>query len=222
MELVDAVRGRRSVRGYLDKPVDRKTLEEVLKLAQRAVSALNTQPWKFAVVTGDILDRIREENIACFRAGEAPDYGDQKTEGIYMARRIGIAKQLFVAMDITRGDREKRDRWTERGYRFFEAPAAILIYMDGDLDETKNRFEMGAVAQLITLAAMEYGLGTCVENQAIMYEKGIRKYLDLPEEARLAAGIAIGYPDPDFPANGVVSERAELNDVTAWYGFGDD
>ncbi len=219
MELTQAIMERKSIRGYLDKPVEKETLEKVLKLSQRAVSALNTQPWKFAVVTGDVLKKIAAENIACVEQEAEPDYLDPETKGVYRERRVGVAIQLFKAMDIAREDRPKRNWWGQRGFRFFDAPAAILIYMDGELDETKNRFEMGTVTQLITLAAMEYGLGTCVENQAIMYQKGLREYLDLPETARFAAGVAIGYPDPDFPANSVVSERADLADVTTWYGF---
>ena len=37
-------------------------IEEIIALASRAPSSLNTQPWNFTVVTGEPLDRIREEN----------------------------------------------------------------------------------------------------------------------------------------------------------------
>ncbi|MBO5122140.1 MAG: nitroreductase family protein, partial [Oscillospiraceae bacterium] len=45
MELREAILQRRSIRGFLEKAVARDTLEEVLKLAQRAVSGKNSQPW---------------------------------------------------------------------------------------------------------------------------------------------------------------------------------
>ena len=219
MELVKAINERKSIRGYLDKPVEKETIEAVLRLAQRSVSALNTQPWQFAVVTGDVLKKLAEKNLEDYRAGRELDYADPPFDGEYRRRRIGIAKQLFAAMDIAREDRKKRDWWSERGFGFFGAPAVILIYMAEEIDENACRFEMGTVAQSITLAALEFGLGTCVENQAIMYQSGIKEYLDLPEGSHLAAGIAIGYPDPDFAANKVVSERVPLEDVTSWYGF---
>ena len=75
------------------------------------------------------------------------------------------------------------------------------------------------MAQTICFAAMTQGLGTCVENQAITWQAGINKYLDLPENARLAIGIAIGYPDPDFAANHVVTPREDVDNLTTWYGF---
>lgn len=219
MELRDAIMQRKSIRGYLDKPVPREVLEDVLRLGTRAVSSLNSQPWEFLVLTGDIMKKIGEDNVDCYVSGAPEDVVDQKFEGIHRRRMIGIAKQLFGEMEIAREDTEKRDWWSRRGFRFFDAPAVILIMMDDYLDPRESGFDVGAVSQNITLAAMEHGLGTCVEQQAVNYQRGLRKYLDVPEGKRFIMGIAIGYPDPDFPANRVVSERADLEDNTTWYGF---
>lgn len=219
MEIREAILGRKSIRGFKDKAVPREIIEDILQTAIRAVSANNTQPWEFAVITGDVLKKIGEENVRAFVAGEAEDYEDTEFAGVYRQRLVGVAKQLFAAMDIAREDKEKRFWWMQRGFRFFDAPCAVIMYMDDSLDEAASRFDMGCVAQNICLAAMEHGIGTCVENQAIMYQKALRKYLDIPENKRFVAGIALGYPDPDFPANQVVSEREELDAITRWYGF---
>ncbi|MBM4433479.1 MAG: nitroreductase, partial [Chloroflexi bacterium] len=40
-----------------------------------------------------------------------------------------------------------------------------------------------------------------------------------PESKRIVIAIAIGYPDWDFPANKVESNREPLQNVTTWYGF---
>lgn len=221
MELKKAILERKSVRGYLDKPVPKEIIEDILKQGQRAVSANNTQPWQFAVITGDVLKKIGEENVAAFMAGEEEDYGDAVFEGVYRQRLVGVAKQLFVAMDIAREDKEKRTWWMQRGFKFFDAPTAIILYMDGNLDEEACRFDVGCVAQNICLAAMEHGVGTCVEYQAIMYQKALRKHLGLPEDTVFVAGIALGYEDPEFAANAVISEREDLENITKWYGFED-
>lgn len=219
MELRKAINERKSIRGFKTEPVPQATLREVLRLATRAVSALNTQPWEFAVVTGDVLDAIRKDNINCLYSGVPENMSDPQIKGIYRDRGVTIGKQLFAAMEIAREDRERRNWWTQRGFRFFDAPAAIILYMDSSLNETAFRLDMGCVAQNICIAAMEFGLGTCVENQAVMYQRGLRKYLNIPESKRFVCGIAIGYPDWDFPANHVVSVRADVDDVTIWYGF---
>lgn len=219
MELKDAILERKSIRGYLDKPIPKEVLEDVLRLGTRAVSALNSQPWEFIVLTGDIMKKIGADNADCYVTGVPEDISDPPLDGIYRRRMIDIAKQLFAEMDIARENTEKREWWTQRGFRFFDAPAVILVMTDDSLEDAPTNFDLGAVVQNITLAAMEYGLGTCVEQQAVNYLRGIRKYLDIPEGKRFVVGIAIGYEDPDFPANRVVSQRADLADNTTWYGF---
>ena len=103
-------------------------------------------------------------------------------------------------------------------FGFFDAPAAFIIYMDEELSDL-SLLDIGCLTQNICLAAMEFGLETCVEIQAVTYQKGLRKYTDIPENKKFVIGISIGYPDEDFPANKVVSERAPLGEVTSWYGF---
>jgi len=62
MTFDEVIMGRRSCRGYRPDPVPRKLIEEVIALAIRAPSSMNTQPWSFYVVTGEPLDRIRRGN----------------------------------------------------------------------------------------------------------------------------------------------------------------
>ncbi|MCI8910928.1 MAG: nitroreductase [Oscillibacter sp.] len=219
MELRAAIQERHSIRGFLDRPVPRETLEQVLELASRAVSAQNTQPWKLCVARGEPLDAIRAETAGRVREGLPLDMDYPPLEGVYRRRNIDVAKQLFGAMDIAREDRERRDWWTERGFRFFDAPVAIILCMDSSLEEAPYRLDLGCLIQNICLAAMEYGLGTCVEYQGIAYPDVLRKHLGLSEDLRIACGIAVGYPDPDFPANHVVTGREPLENTVTWHGF---
>ncbi|MBQ2782484.1 MAG: nitroreductase [Oscillospiraceae bacterium] len=217
MELREAILQRRSIRGFLKKGVSRDTLEEVLKLAQRAVSSKNSQPWLVHVVTGDLLQKLGADNVARLRRGEPTVTSEVPLSGVYRQRQVNVGKQLFGVMDIQREDKEKRDAWTERGYRFFDAPAVILVCMEKSLSDA-YRFDLGCFVQNLCVAAMEYGLGTCVEYQAVYYENGLREYLALPEEQIPVVGIAIGYPDPTFPANAVITEREALENFVCWYG----
>lgn len=219
MELKEAILTRHSARGFLPDPVPQELLRQVLELGTRSVSAQNTQPWEFAVVTGEKLKALCRENIADLEADREPDYPDVALEGAFLDRARVVGRQLYGAMGIERGDKERRHWWLQRGFRFFDAPAVILLYMDKCWDEMSCRFDMGTVAQNICLAAMEYGLSTCVEYQAIMYQRGIREHLDVPESKRFVCGIAIGYADPSFPANDVVTPRENVDDITRWYGF---
>ena len=220
MELKDAIRGRHSIRGFKQDPVSQEVLRQILDLAARAPSGVNSQPWEFFVVTGDSLAAIQAENMALLTKAEPEDRLDAPVpDGVYRNRSRDIGKKLLMSMGIAREDRERRNWWMKRGYRFFDAPAVIFIAMDEVLDETAYRLDIGCAAQTICLAALEYGLGTCIEDQAITYQRSVRKYVDVPKSKRFACGIAIGYPDPEFAANHVISTREDVDQITTWYGF---
>lgn len=220
MEVREAITKRRSIRGYLDTPVSREVIREVLELAVRAVSGVNSQPWEFYVVAGDKLERLKEYNMAASRRRDPEDRMDPDVpDGIYKDRSRAIGKALLGAMGITREDKERRAWWGERGFCFFDAPAVIFLLMDDSLEETAYRLDMGCVAQNITLAAMEKGLGTCVADQAVTYQKGAREILGIPENKRFVIGISIGYPDEGFAANQVVSQREPVDNITTWCGL---
>ena len=219
MELAEGILARRSIRAFRPEPVSQEDLRRVLELGTRAISANNSQPWQFAVVTGEVLEQLRDHARRALAEGRAPDREEDGYPEPYLSRGKENGRRLFAAMGIQRGDRERRAWWAERGFRFFDAPALILVYMDRCLEGTAAWFDLGCVTQNICLAALELGLGTCVEEQAVTFQNGLMDILDLPASAKLAYGIAIGYPDWDFPANQVVSRREPVDDLTRWYGF---
>lgn len=218
MELVTAIRQRKSIRGYKSDPVDRSLLEKILEIAGRAPSAVNTQPWEFTVVSGDVLEKIKQDNMTKFDSGELPQSESAPYNGVFRERQVKVAIQLFKLMGIAREDKEKRREWIRKGIRFFDAPAAIIISYDEQLGDYA-RFDIGTVAQNIALLALDYGLGTCMQDSAIMYKDIIRKYTGIPENKNIYICLTIGYPDRDYPANQVVSEREPLENVTRWFGF---
>ncbi|MDF2604738.1 nitroreductase family protein [Sphingomonas sp.] len=221
----DVVNGRRSIRGFKPDPVPRALIEEVLALAMRSPSSLNTQPWNFTVVTGEPLDRIRqgntERNLAGvphsreFRLGE--DYG-----GVHRERQIEIAKQLFGAMDIAREDKAKRHDWVLRGFRQFDAPVSIVITYDRVLlGSDIAPFDCGAVTTALVNAAWSRGLGCVINSQGIMQSPVVREHAGIPDDQVIQTCVAMGWPDDSFPANGVVSRRKPVSEAARFVGFAD-
>ena len=221
MDLIEAIKSRKSIRGYKPDPVPKEVLKEILEVATRAPSGMNTQPWELTVVAGEVMEKIKQANIENFTSGAAPHpdvvRGERYT-GAYRERQVAIGVQLFQLMNIAREDREKRMEWMKRGFRFFDAPAAIILSIDESLGEVAQ-FDLGAIAQTIALAALNHGLGTCIQNQGVMYSDVIREFTGIPESKRISICLAIGYPDWDFPANKVQSEREPVDNVTTWCGI---
>jgi nitroreductase len=217
------VNGRRSIRGFTAEPVPRALIEEVLALAMRAPSSLNTQPWNFTVVTGAPLDRIREENARRTLAGipESREFrlGEQYG-GPHRERQIEIAKQLFGAMGIARDDKDKRQDWVLRGFRQFGAPVSIVVTYDRVLlGSDIAPFDCGAVTNALVNAAWSRGLGCVINSQGIMQSPVVREHAGIPDDQVIQTCVAMGWPEDSFPANAVVSRRKPVEEAARFVGF---
>jgi nitroreductase len=225
MEIIDAIKKRKSIRRFTSQTVTKETLRKILELATRAPSAENTQPWEFFVLAGDVLDKIRIGNVEKVRKLELPPEEmhhilvERPKGSVYRQRQIEIGKQLYNLMGIPREDTVKRAAWIERGFRYFEAPAVIIIVADKSLPIHGTYLDVGLVTQNVCLAALDLGLHTCIENQGITYADVLRNYAGIPDSKRLIAAIAVGYPDWDFPANKVESQREPIDNIITWCGI---
>ena len=219
----DVVTGRRSIRGYLQKSVPMAVIREVIDLAMRAPSSLNTQPWNFYVVAGAPLDRIRAGNTERNLAG-VPHSREFRTQGEYAGvhrdRQVEIAKQLFGAMGIAREDKAARQDWVLRGFRQFDAPVSIVVTYDrsvhgGDIAP----FDCGAVVNALVNAAWSRGLGCVINSQGIMQSPVVREHAGISDDQVIMICVAMGYPDDSFPANAVVSKRKSVDEAVTFVGF---
>jgi nitroreductase len=221
----EVVQGRRSIRGFKPDPVPRAVLEEVIALAIRAPSSMNTQPWHLHVVTGEPLDRIRAGNTERNLAGVPPSREFRSHgayEGEHRKRQIEIAVQLFEAMGIARDDKEKRHDWVMRGFRQFDAPVSVVVTFDRELlGGDIAQFDCGALVNALVNAAWSRGLGCVVNSQGIMQSPVVREHAGIPDDEVIMICVAMGYPDERFPANAVVSRRRPVEEVASFVGFAD-
>jgi nitroreductase len=225
VEYDDVVLGRRSIRGYKPDPVPKTLIREVIELAMRAPSSLNTQPWNFYVVAGEPLDRIRQGNTERNLAGvpESREFrGHGAYQGVHRERQKEIAGQLFEAMGIDWSDKERRKDWVLRGFRQFDAPVSLVVTYDrsihgGDI----GPFDCGAVTNALVTAAWSRGLGCVVNSQGIMQSPVVREHAGIPDDQVIMICVAMGYPDESFPANAVVSRRKPVEEAVVFVGFDD-
>ncbi|WP_164155478.1 nitroreductase [Sandarakinorhabdus rubra] len=223
MSYDEVVLGRRSIRGFKPDPVPMALIKEILTMAMRSPSSMNTQPWNFTVVTGEPLNRIRagntERNLAGIPHSREFRIG-QPFAGVHRERQIGVAKQLFSAMGIARDDAPARQDWVLRGFRQFDAPVCVIITYDKVLagsDDTP--FDCGAVSTALVNAAWSRGLGAVINSQGIMQSPVVREHAGIPDDQVIMKAIALGWPDETFPANAVVSERKSVEEAARFVGF---
>ncbi|MFC2045488.1 nitroreductase [Chloroflexota bacterium] len=218
MDIIEAVRSRKSIRGYKPDPIPDEILREIIEIAGRSPSATNSQPWEITVIKGKVLENIIQGNIEMSDSGVEPhpDIQRHNLEGKYRQRQATVAIELFRLMGIAREDRERRKEWNQLGLRFFNAPVALILCLDKSAGHPQPIFEIGTISQTICLVALNYGLGTCIENQGIVYPEVIRKFAGISESKRIITSIAIGYPDWDYPANAIESTRESIDNFVTW------
>ena len=223
MSYDEVVMGRRSIRGFKPDPVPLELIKEILTMAMRSPSSMNTQPWNFTVVTGEPLNRIRAGNTERNMAG-SPHSREFRTgtafEGVHRERQIGVAKQLFSAMGIARDDAPARMDWVVRGFRQFDAPVCVIITYDKVLSGSDDTpFDCGAVSTALVNAAWSRGLGAVINSQGIMQSPVVREHAGIADDQVIMKAIAIGWPEESFPANAVVSERKSVEEAARFVGF---
>jgi len=222
MELLEAIRSRKSIRAFKPNIVPEQVLLELLEAATWAPSSVNLQPWEFFVVTGEVLEDLKDATVEQFRLGIQPhpelNYGRIRAlapvlKGVYRERQVRLAKRMFRLLEIGKEDKEKLHQWYEKMYRFYDAPAIVIIAVDKILQGAWITLDIGLVTQTIALAAQEYGLGTCIMRAIVDYPEQVRKIVDIPPSKQLIIGVAIGYPDWDHPVNHLKTEREVVDRV---------
>ncbi|MBY0518829.1 MAG: nitroreductase [Sphingomonas sp.] len=215
MDVAQAVAARRSVRGYLDRPVDPALIERLARLAARAPSGGNVQPWHVDILTGDSLARLKALMAERMAGGamEAAQYAiyPPALSGVYKDRRFEVGMALYGALGIERSDSAARNREFQRNFQFFGAPAALFCTVDRMMGPPQWS-DLGMYLQSFMLLAVEAGLATCAQECWAIYPDTVDAFLGTPPERMLFCGMAIGYEDESAPANRLRAERAPVGE----------
>ncbi len=205
----EAVSTRRSIRAFLDTPVDDEVVAELLRKASRAPSGGNLQPWRVYVVGSGAMADF--QGYLGSREIEQPGY-DIYPPSLwepYRTNRFTIGEQMYALLGIEREDKAARLARMAENYRFFGAPAAIFCFIDVNMGPPQWS-DLGMFLQTFMLLATEAGLSTCPQESWTMWSEAVGEYVGAAEEELLFCGVAIGYADPDAPVNTLVSERMPL------------
>lgn len=226
------IRARRSVRDFLPDPIPSDLLDAVLADANWSPSWSNTQPYRIAIASGDLAQRLKGELCQRFdlavKAGQGglwgklkllatrkglPD-GDFATSFEYPAdlqpRRRATGHGLYELLGIARDDKGARNRQMRRNFEFIGAPTVIFVFAHRGLREF-SILDAGIFLQTLLLSAQAHGLATCAQGALATWAGPVRDAFAVPEHFRLICGVSIGFaaarPINRFnPGRGEVSE----------------
>ncbi len=218
------IEGRYSCRAFTNQKISRKSIEEIVQLAQRAPSSKNTQPWKLSVLSGKFLQDLSTELITCVKAGQKPqpDYlhSPDPLPDLWMERARKCGFDLFKLKGIGREDREARNAHNLENFTFFGAQQIFVLYTDVFLESgaTKgNYLDCGLFLQNLWLAIRAFGLEACAQYSVAAYPQVLRKHGGIPEKTEIICSLCFGYPDNKALVNTYRTERAPLNEVIQFF-----
>ncbi len=215
MEILEALRTRRSVRAFRDEPIPKTALQNLLQDASRAPSAINMQPWEVHMVLNEERKRLSRKLIRSYRErglGCGPGSAKPLPE-----RFIERGRQCADEMTplIRRMDRDFSPYINEGSLNFYDAPAVALIFLDESF-APERAVDIGSFAAYLVLAAAGHGLGSCPIGLVTAYEDEVKEQLNVHESKRLILSVALGYPEPGAPVNEFRSSRADLPEFVRW------
>lgn len=213
MNVQAALKARKSVRAYLDKPVSQDSIHRILDAARWAPSGTNTQPWVVYVVQGDtkaqVIQALESQFDQGVQAAMEYDYYPNQWFSPFQERRRACGLAMFSALDISRQDKDKRLAQWKKNYSAFGAPVILYFVMHKGL-EAGSFFDYGMFYQSVMLAAMDEGLSTCPQAALAEYPQPVKDILGVGDDYLLLCGLALGYEDTQDEVNQYRTERESV------------
>jgi nitroreductase len=224
MHVSDALAARFTCRAFLPEPVTRDRVERILRLAGRAPSAGNLQPWRVWALAGDELDRLkkdirRQTSQGVFFEGP-PDYlvYPPDLEEPYVTRRFRNGAAWYQSLGIAWDDVEGRNRQVAANFEFFGAPVGMIIAIERAMLQGQWA-DLGIFLQSLMLAAVEEGLDTAPLASWTFWSRTLHTFLEVPDTLMVYCGVALGHADRSAPVNQGRAERALLEEFASLRGF---
>ncbi len=224
---VDAAIGSRfSARAFLPTPVPRQTLEDILRVASRAPSGANTQPWKVYALPGEYRDQLVAKACAAHDAiranpalaaeyPESYDYYPAQWTSPYIERRRENGWSLYGLLGIGKGDKDRMHAQHQRNFRFFDAPVGLMFTIDKALGRG-SLVDYGMFLQNVMLAARARGLHTCPQAAWNGFARIVLPHIGASEGEMLVCGMSMGFADEAAPVNTFHTPRETIEQFTRW------
>jgi len=221
-----AIESRFSCRAFLPTPVPRETIADLLRVARRAPSGTNCQPWKVYVLQGASRDSLVEKVCAAHDAiyanpalaaeyREEYDYYPETWVSPYIDRRRENGWGLYGLLGIAKGEKDRMHAQHHRNFRFFDAPVGFMFTVDRVMGRG-SLLDYGAFLQNLMVAARARGLHTCPQAAWNGYAKIILPHIGAGPDEMLVCGMSMGHADESEKVNSFHTPRVAVEEFTHW------
>ena len=212
MDVSEAVDSRKSIRAFLETPLDDLLIKELLEKSSRAASGGNLQPWKIYVINGETMNSFHKFQSE-WTEPETPAYAiyPENLKEPYKTSRYEVADDMYSLLGIAREDKEERFKQVLKNYEFFGAPSAFFCFVDRQMGRPQWS-DLGMFLQTFMLLAREVVLDTCPQEAWGMKQESVTAFVEAPGELMLFCGLAIGYQYVSEKVNELRTTRRPIED----------
>ncbi|WP_343595299.1 nitroreductase [Acinetobacter sp.] len=227
IQLVDeAIVSRHSVRAFLDTQVSPEIIQDILRVASRAPSGTNTQPWKVYVVSGkkrdEMVDRVCKAQL---EVNANPELAQQYKETFayypetwispFIDRRRENGWGLYGLLNIQRGEKEKMAAQQLRNFKLFDAPVGLYFTVNKAMG-IGSKMDIAMMIQNVMIAAKARGLDTCPQAAWNHFHPIVLDVLNASADEELVCTVALGYADPDALVNSFITPREPVENFAVF------
>jgi nitroreductase len=169
MDLLEAIKTRRSVREFLPDPVRNEDVERIVDAGRYAPSAGNSQPWRFLVVT------------------------DRESLGKLYDRAIAVIERRIDDSDKLSNEEKPAATAQYRSYaeKIFAAPVFVFVFVETGPHPDLLDYDGALTVQNLLLAAHALGYGSCVQT-SLFPEELVGDHFGVPTDHRFICAVPIG------------------------------
>ena len=212
----EAVENRKSIRAFIDKPVNDEIIIRILEKSGRSPSGGNLQPWKIYILNGQTMNDFLSFQKD-WKGTDHPEYPiyPSKLKEPYRTSRFEVGEQLYGSIGIEREDKEARYNQMLENFNFFGAPAALFCFIDRQMNQPQWS-DLGMFLQTFMLLAQEEGIDTCAQESWSLKQKLVSEFVNAEADLMLFCGMAIGYKEISAPINNYQTRRRNIDE---WVTF---
>lgn len=219
----DVIKKRFANRGFTDRPVTRKTVEDILDVARFTPSGANIQPWKVYVLGGVEKEKVSQallkahEEARDQHKSEYQYYASELPEP-YLSRRNQFGRLFYESLGIQQADLNARAVQTSKNYSFFGAPIGLIITIDRRL-QIGSWLDLGMFIQNLMIAAGARGLQTCPQETFSKYHILLRELLQIPADEMVVCGMSLGFAEDASSNSGSLMPKVPVSEYAKFIGF---
>lgn len=213
MEFSNAVYQRHSVRQFTDQAVSKKLITEIVQLAQRAPSWVNSQPWQVYCAMGDSLAAIKAAYQQEDQAGNhgQPDLAVMGRNDWSATTQANMKQWRHEIVHHFANFEEAHEKMTAASNTLYNSPVILYLTIPKASPDW-SILDAGAFAQTLMLAATDKGLSSIPTYNSVRFPNILHRILEVPADERFMIGISLGYAAPTT-INSYHSSRQPLEDI---------